>query len=224
MNPEDQVIADIDALGYTPRIGSICSGYGGLDRAAEEFFGAETVWHVEYDAAPAKILKHHWPGVPNYDDLTLIDWETMSCKPDIAGTQRMYDLYCQGLSLAEVADREGVSRQSVYTRFKRQGLNMRPHPPARPHVDYNGRRYTLGNHGYYRATDGDRELLHRVVWMKERGPIPDGWDVHHIDHDKTNNLIDNLHCLSKADHTRLHAAGGVMPNDSRVDILTAGYP
>ena len=97
----NELIADIDALGYTPRIGSICSGYGGLDRAAEEFFGAETVWHVEYDAAPAMILEHHWPGVPNHHDLTTVDWSTVEpvdivsagfpCQ-DVSGAGRMAGL------------------------------------------------------------------------------------------------------------------------------------
>lgn len=93
---------DLDEqLGYTPRIGSICSGYGGLDRAAEEFFGAETVWHVEYDTAPAKILEHHWPDVPNFGDLTAVDWSTVEpvdivsagfpCQ-DVSGAGRMAGL------------------------------------------------------------------------------------------------------------------------------------
>lgn len=209
------------------RIGSLFSGYGGLDMAVEQVFpSARPAWFCEWDDAPSRILAHHWPDVPNLSDVTLIDWEELvSCKPDIEGTMRMYDLYCQGLSLAQVAKKHGVSRQTVYTRFKRRGLDMRSRPAAKPHIDYNGRRYTLGVNGYYRATEGDRAYLHRAVWEDEVGPIPDGWDVHHVDHDKTNNARTNLHCLSKADHTRLHAAEEVMPNDSfSVDILTGGYP
>lgn len=48
----------------SPTIGSLFSGYGGLDLAAAEAFGATVAWHVEYDAAPSKILAHHWPDVP----------------------------------------------------------------------------------------------------------------------------------------------------------------
>lgn len=209
----------------TLKIGSLFSGYGGLDAAVAAYFNAEPAWFVEYDAAPSKVLAHHWPHVPNYGDVTQIDWEEMGRKPDLAGTQRMYDLYCQGKSLAEVAEIEGVTRQTVYTRFKRQGLDMRPRRASLPHIDYRGRRYTLGVNGYYRATEGDRAYLHREKWKHERGPIPAGWDVHHIDHDKTNNDISNLHCLDKAEHARMHAAQGGDANDShRVDILTGGYP
>ena len=59
------------------KIGSLFSGYGGLDRAVEAVTGATPAWFVEYDAAPSKILSHHWPDVPNYGDVTKVDWSTM---------------------------------------------------------------------------------------------------------------------------------------------------
>lgn len=217
------------------KIGSLFSGAGGLDLAVEAVFSARTVWQCEYDEAASKVLSYRWPGVPNLDDLTLIDWEIlMGRAPDLVTTQRMYDLYCQGLSLAQVAERERVSRQSVFTRFKRQGLEMRPRPEPKPYVEYNGRRYTLKEHGYYRATEGDREYLHRAMWMNEVGPIPDDHDIHHLDHDKTHNTIGNFECLSKADHARLYSMGcnqfghkckgGDAPASLEVDIVTAGWP
>jgi hypothetical protein len=216
-------------------IGSLFSGAGGLDLAVEQVFGGHTVWHCENDPAATKVLAHRWPGVPNVGDITAIDWsELVSCKPDIVGTERMYDLYCQGLSLAQVAEREGVSRQTVFTRFKRQGLDMRPRPAPQPYIVYDGHRYTLKEHGYYRATEGDREYLHRAMWTKEVGPIPDGCDIHHIDHDKTHNEISNFECLSKSEHARLYnigcngsvhkCGGGDATANFAVDILTAGWP
>jgi DNA (cytosine-5)-methyltransferase 1 len=36
--------------------------------------GGDVVWNVEYDVAPSKILEHHWPGVPNYGDVTTVNW------------------------------------------------------------------------------------------------------------------------------------------------------
>ncbi len=59
------------------RIGSLFSGYAGLDIAVAAVFGGEVVWHVEYDDAPSKILAHHYPDVPNYGDVTTCDWATM---------------------------------------------------------------------------------------------------------------------------------------------------
>lgn len=60
------------------RIGSLFSGYGGLDLAALQLFPQSSVaWHCEWDDAPAKILDHHWPAVPNHRDVTTLDWTTV---------------------------------------------------------------------------------------------------------------------------------------------------
>jgi len=74
------------------RIGSLFSGYGGLDLAALTLFpGSHVAWHCEWDAAPSKILDHHWPGVPNLHDVTQIDWEELvSCKPDLSDRTRLH--------------------------------------------------------------------------------------------------------------------------------------
>lgn len=59
------------------RLGSMCSGYGGLEMGVQEVLGGEVVWHVEFDAAPSRILAHHYPDVPNYGDVTATDWRTV---------------------------------------------------------------------------------------------------------------------------------------------------
>jgi DNA (cytosine-5)-methyltransferase 1 len=58
----------------TLRIGSLFSGYGGLDMAVAAHYGADVAWHVEFDKHPAAILAHHFPDVPNYGDVTSVDW------------------------------------------------------------------------------------------------------------------------------------------------------
>lgn len=73
-------------------IGSLCSGYGGLDLAVESFFGARTSWFSEFDPAPSKILARHWPGVPNLGDMTVIDWATVEPVDIIAGGTPCQDL------------------------------------------------------------------------------------------------------------------------------------
>lgn len=59
------------------RIGSLCSGAGGLDMAVERVFGAETVWHCEYNPAASKVLAHRYLGIPNHHDVTTTDWDTV---------------------------------------------------------------------------------------------------------------------------------------------------
>lgn len=61
------------------KIGSLCSGFGGLDQSVMDVLDAEVAWHAQYDPDDkhqyaAKILAHHWPEVPNHGDITAIDW------------------------------------------------------------------------------------------------------------------------------------------------------
>ena len=67
------------------RIGSLFSGYGGLDLAVEEVFDGETVWFSEFSPAPARVFTHHWPGVPNLGDITTIDWHSVEPVDVICG-------------------------------------------------------------------------------------------------------------------------------------------
>lgn len=62
--------------------------------------------------------------------------------------------------------------------------------------------------GYYLAgsarNGGRRKRLHVYVWEYHNGAVPEGYHVHHIDHEKSNNEIENLQLLSKDDHLKLH--------------------
>jgi DNA (cytosine-5)-methyltransferase 1 len=66
----------------TFRIGSLCSGYGGLDLAVMDALGGTVAWHAQHDPDDkhqyaARILDHRWPGVPNHGDITAIDWSAV---------------------------------------------------------------------------------------------------------------------------------------------------
>lgn len=52
------------------RYGSLFSGYGGLDLAVEEVFGAECAWHSDIDPDVSRVLAKRWPGVPNIGDVS----------------------------------------------------------------------------------------------------------------------------------------------------------
>ena len=56
------------------RLGSLCTGYGGLDMAIEAHYGADLAWYSEIDKDCSQLLAHHWPTQPNLGDLTQIDW------------------------------------------------------------------------------------------------------------------------------------------------------
>lgn len=52
------------------KLGSLCSGYGGLDLACASYFDAEHAWVSEVDSAACGVLERRFPGVPNLGDLT----------------------------------------------------------------------------------------------------------------------------------------------------------
>ena len=55
------------------KIGSLCSGYGGLDMAVEAFFDAETVWTSDIDKYASIVIAERIQK-PNLGDLKQIDW------------------------------------------------------------------------------------------------------------------------------------------------------
>lgn len=75
-------------------------------------------------------------------------------------------------------------------------------------AEYNGYVFTKDpKTGYYLSTrriGGYRRRLHRYVYECERGAIPRGCEVHHIDLNKDNNDISNLELLSREAHRAVH--------------------
>lgn len=51
-------------------------------------------------------------------------------------------------------------------------------------------------------------MHYRKIWAAANGSIPDGFDIHHVDGDRSNNDIDNLKCVSKEEHYQIHYAQG----------------
>jgi len=77
------------------KIGSLFSGVGGLDLGVQAVIGGQVVWHVEFGAAPSKVLAHHWPDVPNFGDITKVDWANVEPIDVLTG-----GFPCQDVSLA----------------------------------------------------------------------------------------------------------------------------
>jgi DNA (cytosine-5)-methyltransferase 1 len=57
-----------------PRLGSLCTGYGGLDLAVEAVLGARLLWYAETDRHARTVLSTRWPDVVNLGDIRTIDW------------------------------------------------------------------------------------------------------------------------------------------------------
>ena len=55
-------------------VGSIATGYGGLDAAATAVLGGELAWVADNDPDVCKILEDRFPGILNLGDITKVDW------------------------------------------------------------------------------------------------------------------------------------------------------
>ena len=90
--------------------------------AAETVLDAETAWFCEWDDAPSKILAHHWPDVPNFRDVTTVDWSTVEPVDIITGGSP-----CQDLSLAGA--RRGMTdgtRSNLWVAMREAIATIRP--------------------------------------------------------------------------------------------------
>jgi hypothetical protein len=74
-------------------------------------------------------------------------------------------------------------------------------PPA--WYEWDDTRWYRNRRGYYQDRTGT--LLHVAIWERANGQsLPDGHVIHHADHDKNNNEVDNLQCITSAEHSRHH--------------------
>lgn len=104
------------------KIGSLFSGYGGLDLAVMNVTGATLAWHCEWEAAPSAILEKHFPGVPNYHDVSQVDWTQVEPVDILTG-----GFPCQDLSLAgkRAGMKEGT-RSGLWSEFHKAIEILKP--------------------------------------------------------------------------------------------------
>ena len=62
-------------------VGAMFAGYGGLDLAVEQVFGASLSWVAENDPGASRILAARFPDVPNLGDVTTL-WDRLFDQPD----------------------------------------------------------------------------------------------------------------------------------------------
>ena len=70
---------------------------------------------------------------------------------------------------------------------------------------FNGVVYKKNKNGYFRAQIGTEQLrIHVEVWSYFNGRPPEGYIVHHIDLDPSNNELSNLELMTRSEHITLH--------------------
>lgn len=104
------------------KIGSLFSGYGGLDLGICSVLDAEVAWHSEIEPAACKILEKRFPGVPNLGDISAVNFREVEPVDILAG-----GFPCQDLSMAgrRAGLREGT-RSGLWFQFARAIDELRP--------------------------------------------------------------------------------------------------
>lgn len=154
------------------------------------------------------------------------------------------NLYCSGMSIPEVSQATGVPKSTLRFRFKKAGIlrgraeGVR-NAGARGRMSRNlgckrtftpewcrnisrakkgkGSGVTVKSSGYVAITMGEHKHRSQHVVLMEQAigrRLADDECVHHIDHDKHNNSLDNLQLMTKSEHARLHAIHA-LPNRNR---------
>lgn len=104
------------------KIGSLFSGYGGLELGIQQALNAEVVWHCEFDKAPSKILEKRFPGIPNFGDVTKVDWTTVEPVDILCG-----GFPCQDVSLAgKRAGLKDGTRSGLWSYFAEAIETLKP--------------------------------------------------------------------------------------------------
>lgn len=121
--------------------------------------------------------------------------------------------YESGVSAPDLARRYGVSRSRIYSGLKRLGVSMRASwesgsekrlgRRAEQHQSWKGGRYVSGGYVWVYAphhplanSDG-HALEHRMVYWDAFGPFPFDARIRHINGERSDNRLENLHLSAK---------------------------
>jgi hypothetical protein len=80
---------------------------------------------------------------------------------------------------------------------------------------YRGEKFFLCGEYFQKSNRNGSKRLHRVVYEDNFGSIPNGYHVHHIDHNKKNNSPENLQLIYAGKHISHHWEE--MDNDEKIN-------
>jgi len=104
-----------------PRIGSLCTGYGGLDLAVGAVLGGQLAWYAETHRHACTVLAHRFGGIANLGDIRTVDWARVA----------PVDILTAGFPCQNISDagrREGLhgAQSSLWTAVADAVRHLRP--------------------------------------------------------------------------------------------------
>lgn len=101
------------------KIGSLCTGYGGLDMAVEDYYQGETIWASEIDKSASLVIAKRW-NIPNLGDVKQLNSNNLEYVDIITAGYP-----CQPFSVA--GKRKGVNdERHLWPYIKKIISNVRP--------------------------------------------------------------------------------------------------
>lgn len=79
-----------------------------------------------------------------------------------------------------IVNENGDVYSLITNKYRKVGINKDGYRYL--NIDIYGKKYTF--------------ILHQIIWVYFRGPVPEGYEVDHIDNNKLNNSVDNLQLLT----------------------------
>ena len=101
------------------KLGSLFSGYGGLDLGVQAALGPmKTAWVSDIEPGPSTILTSRFPDSPNLGDITQIDWTRVEPVDVIAGGSPCQDLSLSGARAGMKPGTRSGLWESMFTAIK----------------------------------------------------------------------------------------------------------
>ena len=101
-------------------IGSLFTGYGGLDMAVRMALDpdARVAWTSDVEPGPRRLAEVRWPGVPNLGDITQVDWSDVEPVDIICGGSPCQDLSLAGRRAGMASGTRSGLWESMFTAIK----------------------------------------------------------------------------------------------------------